>query len=179
MGIIVNQGMSYPTVLVERLAFAAGTPYEARLLRRAEGTGEQVMAPEIALVVRRALVDVVERGTAQSLRGAIQRPSGDSYVVGGKTGTGDHRYETFAPGGRLIESKVVERAATFVFLIGDRFFGTITAYVAGRQAAQYEFTSALPVHLLGILMPTLSPLLDGEAPSRAGAPAAAAGTAPR
>jgi membrane peptidoglycan carboxypeptidase len=181
MGIIVNEGTSYPTVLVERLAFATGTPYETRLLRRPEGAGERVMAPDVALVVRRALVDVVERGTAQSLRKELGRPGGGSYVVGGKTGTGDHRYETYAPGGRLIESRVVERAATFVFLIGDRFFGTITAYVAGRQAAQYEFTSALPVRLLAILMPTLSPLLESEEPPRAAAPSIAAvpATAPR
>jgi len=173
--------MSYPTLLVERLAFAARTPYEARLVQRAERAGERVMAPEVALVVRRALVDVVEQGTAQSLRARLRRPSGDSYVAGGKTGTGDHRYETFAPGGRLIESRVVERAATFVFLIGDRFFGTITAYVAGRQAAQYEFTSALPVRLLGILLPTLAPLLGAEeAPAATGVPPAAtvADTAP-
>ena len=56
---------------------------------------------------------------------------------------------------------MVDRAATFVFLIDERFFGTVTAYVAGRQAAQYEFTSALPVRVLGLLMPTLSPLISG------------------
>jgi len=64
----------------------------------------------------------------------------------------------------------VERAATFAFLIDDRFFGTVTAYVAGPKAAQYEFTSALPVRLLGILLPTLSPLIDAGAP-RTHAPA--------
>ena len=46
-------------------------------------------------------------------------------------------------------------------MIDDRFFGTITAFVPGAQAAQYEFTSGLPVRLLGALMPTLAPLLDG------------------
>ncbi|MBK6277298.1 MAG: hypothetical protein IPF57_03865 [Gammaproteobacteria bacterium] len=30
-----------------------------------------------------------------------------------------------------------------------------------RRPAQYEFTSGLPVRLLGALMPTLAPLLDG------------------
>ena len=119
------------------------------------------MAPEVAAVVRRALVDVVEKGTARGLNAALQRDGVKRHIVGGKTGTGDHRYETFAPGGRLIESRVVERAATFVFLIDDRFFGTVTAYVAGPNAARYEFTSALPVRLLGILMPALSPLIDG------------------
>jgi hypothetical protein len=56
---------------------------------------------------------------------------------------------------------VVNRVATFVFLIDDRFFGTITAFVPGAAAgAQYEFTSGLPVRVLGALMPTLAPLLD-------------------
>lgn len=161
MGIIVNGGLSSPTVLVDRLDFAADTPYETRLSRSATA-GERVMAPEVAGLLRRALVEVVEQGTAQGLRGALQRGDGGRHVVGGKTGTGDHRYETFAPGGRLIESRVVERAATFAFLIDDRFFGTVTAYVAGPKAAQYDFTSALPVRLLGVLLPVLSPLIDAE-----------------
>ncbi len=174
MGIIVNGGLSSPIVLADRLDFAADTPYETRL-RRSEATEERVMAPEVAAVVRQALVEVVEQGTARGLRGAPQRQEGGRHVVGGKTGTGDHRYETFAPGGRLIESRVVERAATFAFLIDDRFFGTVTAYVAGPKAAQYEFTSALPVRLLAILLPTLSPLIDGE--ERAGVRSDAAPTA--
>jgi hypothetical protein len=66
----------------------------------------------------------------------------------------------------------VSRAATFVFLIDDRFFGTLTAYVLGSEAADYRFTSSLPVEVLAILMPTLSPLLDGPEASRS-APAAA------
>jgi len=157
-------------VLVDRLDFAADTPYETRLSRSA-AVGERVMAPEVAAVARQALVTVVAHGTARSLNAALQRGDGGRHVVGGKTGTGDHRYETFAPGGRLIESRVVERAATFAFLIDDRFFGTVTAYVAGPKAAQYEFTSALPVRLLGILLPALSPLIDagGGADPRAGA----------
>jgi len=161
MGIVVNGGLSYPTVLIDRVDFATDTPYETSLAR-AEVAGERVMSPEVAAVVRGAVVDVVEKGTARGLNPALQRDGSMRHIVGGKTGTGDHRYETFAPGGRLIESRVVERAATFVFLIDDRFFGTVTAYVAGPTAARYEFTSALPVRLLGILMPALSPLLDSS-----------------
>ncbi len=159
MGIILNDGVSSPTVLVQQLDFAAGTPYEMSV-RRAEGSGEQVLAPEIAAVARRALIDVVDKGTARGLKSALAAREAAPHVFGGKTGTGDHRYETFAPGGRLIESRVVERVATFAFLIDDRFFGTVTAYVAGPDAARYQFTSALPVRLLAILTPALSPLLD-------------------
>jgi membrane peptidoglycan carboxypeptidase len=178
MGIIVSGGKSYPTVLIDRLDFAADTPYETSLAR-SEVAGEQVMAPEVAAVARRSLVEVVEQGTARGLNAALSREVGNRHVVGGKTGTGDHRYETFAPGGRLIESRVVERAATFVFLIDDRFFGTMTAYVAGPKAARYEFTSALPVRLLGILLPALSPLIDtGPKAAMTAARAATTGTSP-
>jgi hypothetical protein len=69
----------------------------------------------------------------------------------------------FGPGGRLIESRVINRTATFVFLIGDRFFGTVTAFVPGEAAADYGFTSSLPVQIFKELAPAFSALL-AEAP---------------
>jgi len=48
----------------------------------------------------------------------------------------------------------------FVFFIGDRFFGTMTAYVPGREAAGYGFTSSLPVQILKIMAPTLKPMIE-------------------
>jgi len=161
MGIIANDGMRYPTVMVEQLDFAAGTPYETRL-GQAGAAGQRVLQPEIAAVVRGALRDVVAQGTARGLLDFLRRDGG-RHVVGGKTGTGDHRFETYAPGGRLIHSRVVNRAATFVFEIDGRFFGNLTAYVPGKEAAKYQFTSALPVRLLGLLLPALAPVLDAPA----------------
>jgi membrane peptidoglycan carboxypeptidase len=168
MGIIVNDGVRYPTVMVEQIHFAAATPYETRMSHPG-AAGQQVLAREIAAVVRGALTDVVSHGTARSL-GELLKREGGRHVVGGKTGTGDHRFETYAPGRRLIESRVVNRAATFVFEVDDRFFGTITAYVPGREAARYQFTSALPVKLFGHLLPAMTPVLDAPP---------AAGSAPR
>lgn len=63
---------------------------------------------------------------------------------------------------RAIESRKVNRTATFVFVIGDRFFGTLTAYVHEPYAARYDFTSALSVQLLKSLAPALQPLLDDD-----------------
>ena len=60
------------------------------------------------------------------------------------------------PGGTLVSSRAVSRAATFVFMIGDRYFGTVTAYVMGEQADQYRFTSSLPVQVLKVLSPLLA-----------------------
>jgi hypothetical protein len=54
---------------------------------------------------------------------------------------------------------VVDRTATFVFFLGDRFFGTITAYVPGAIARNYHFTSAIAVQLLKAIGPQLEPFL--------------------
>ncbi|WP_143746434.1 hypothetical protein, partial [Caballeronia catudaia] len=57
----------------------------------------------------------------------------------------------------------VNRSATFVFVIGERFFGTLTAYVREPYAARYDFTSALAVQMLKSLGPELQPLFaDGQ-----------------
>jgi hypothetical protein len=70
----------------------------------------------------------------------------------------------------LISQRVVDRTATFVFFLGDRFFGTITAYVPGTVAGTYHFTSALAVQLLEALQPQLEPLLDEPASEAAPMP---------
>jgi hypothetical protein len=70
MGTIANDGLRYPTVRIERLRFGAATPYET-VLQRQSAAPERVLAPEIAAVVRRALQQVVEQGTARRLRGAL------------------------------------------------------------------------------------------------------------
>jgi len=119
-----------------------------------------VFAPEVAQTVRRALMNVVSDGTGTRFRGAYLTADGRPLIVGGKTGTGDNRFKSFGAGHHLVESRVVDRTATFVFFLGDRFYGTITAYVAGSEAAKYHFTSALAVQLLKSLTPQLQPLID-------------------
>lgn len=162
VGIIINEGIRYPMERTEWLHFADGTPYET-LLRRKADRGERVLPKEVAQAVKGCLMDVVEQGTARRARRAFVRPDGTAIPLGGKTGTGDHRYEVYGPGGQLISSRVMNRAATFVFFIGERFFGAMTAYVPGSEAASYDFTSALPVQLLKHLAPTLMPLLENRA----------------
>jgi membrane peptidoglycan carboxypeptidase len=169
MGIIVNNGVRQPTVLVDSLDFAVGTPYETRL-GRAELPTNQVLAPDIATVVRGVLTQVVEGGTARGLRPALARPGGGAHAMGGKTGTGDHRYFVYAKNGAVVESRVVSRAATFVFMLDERYFGTVTAYVPGAEAGRFHFTSGLPVRIVGLLMPTLD-ALSTPAPTTATASA--------
>jgi hypothetical protein len=105
------------------------------------------------------MVDVVENGTARRSRGVVRAPDGSVLPVGGKTGTGDNRYRVFASGGRLVESRPVNRTSTFVFFIGDRYYGVISAYVPGEVADQYHFTSALPTQVLRELGPSIEALL--------------------
>ena len=161
VGILLNDGVWQPAVRVEKLHFAANTPYETVLVA-APRPAAAVIAPEIARVVRAAMVDVVETGTAARLRGAFGDDDGVPIAIGAKTGTGDHRRKSFGPGGRLIESQAVSRTATVVFFIGDRLFGSITVYVAGNDAAAFRFTSSLPAQLLKGLAPAILPLLDGR-----------------
>jgi membrane peptidoglycan carboxypeptidase len=162
MGILVNGGMKMPVARIESLMFARHTPYETRLDYQAK-EAVRVLPAEVAEIARRSLVDVVQGGTAVRLRNALQRADGSPLQVGGKTGTGDHRFEVFGRGGQLISSRVVSRSATFVFLIGDRYFGTMMVYVPEPDAAKYKFTSALPVQILKSMSPSLMPLLRGNA----------------
>jgi membrane peptidoglycan carboxypeptidase len=159
VGILVNDGIRRPTQRLETLHFAEGTPYETRFEYRGGAVAEPVLRPEVARAARRVLVEVVEKGTARRAYQAFKLPDGTVIPVGGKTGTGDHRFETFGRGGQLLESKVMNRTATFVFFIGDRFYGALSAYVPGPEAAGYSFTSALPVQLLAALAPELMPLV--------------------
>jgi membrane peptidoglycan carboxypeptidase len=160
VGIILNNGVRYPTIRAQEIHFAKDTPYET-IFRNDVNAGEQVLPPEVAATVKRALLGVVEKGTAKRVSRAFVRSNGSVIPVGGKTGTGDNRRESYGARGRLISSQVINRTATFVFLIGDRFYGALTAYVAGPEAARYSFTSALPVQLLKTLAPKLMPLIEG------------------
>ncbi|MGR9085742.1 MAG: transglycosylase domain-containing protein [Gammaproteobacteria bacterium] len=165
LGIIQNDGVKMPIVRFDRLHYAEGTPYET-LLDKAPDQGERVFASEIARVARGALIGVVEGGTATRLRGAYTDATGKPLAIGGKTGTGDHRQQVWGEGRRLIASKFISRAATFAFFLGDRFFGVMTAYVAGDEAEKYHFTSSLPVQIVKFLNPVLTPLLNRPPASR-------------
>lgn len=143
-GIILNDGVRQPTARLERLHFAEATPWET-VVDRKPVAGERVMRPEIAAALKSAMFRVVEAGTARRAKDSVVTSDGRVIPVGGKTGTGDNRIEAVLPGGRRVEAGVLNRTATFVFIVGDRFYGVITAFVPGSKAAGYEFTSALPV----------------------------------
>ncbi len=156
MGILLNDGIAKPTIRMSRLRFAGDTPYETTMGPE-QSQGTRVMPKEVARAVLPVLAQVVQTGTAIRLAGAYK--VGDKpLVVGGKTGSGDNRFDSFGRGGGLISSRTIDRTAVFVFYIEDRFFGVITAFVPGKEAGEYEFTSSLPVAILKLLAPKIEKL---------------------
>lgn len=161
MGIIVNGGVRQSLLGVKKLHFARGMPYET-IVKLAPQSEERVLEPAVARTLQTMLAEVVEVGTARRLKGAFVRSDGTPIIVGGKTGSGDNRFETFNRQGYLLSSRALNRTAAFVFYAGDRYFGIISAFVDGSDAARYRFTSALPVTLLKILAPAITARLDGD-----------------
>jgi len=103
---------------------------------------------------------VVDAGTARRISGSFLLNDGTVLQMGGKTGTGDNRLEKVGRYGQVISSQALNRTATFVFYIGDKHFGTLTAFVEGSSADSFRFTSALPVQVLKGMVPLLLPVLD-------------------
>ncbi len=146
---------------IKDMHFGEGTPYETVLSRR-PGAGERVMHRSVARLLRAELVNVVDGGTAVRERGAVELADDTQVPVGGKTGTGDNRFKVFNASGQVLEAFTLNRTATFVFTIDDRFYGVVTAYFDGPEAAKYSFTSSLPVQVFKNLVPTVQPLLEAR-----------------
>jgi hypothetical protein len=159
VGILLNDGVRYPTARIEELHFSKGTPFETVMTRGGEPR-VRVLSPVIARLVRQQMIGVVQNGTGRRIRGGIKLVDGTVLPIGGKTGTGDNRLEEFGAHGGLIASRVVNRTAAFVFFIGDRFYGTILAFVPGQMASDYTFTSALAVQVLKDLEPRLESVVS-------------------
>jgi membrane peptidoglycan carboxypeptidase len=164
MGIIVNDGWRRPTMSIVGMRFAPDTPYQTAF-EPAPETGEHVMRTSVARILRQLLAEVVNRGTAHRLNGVFMNDDGVPTAIGGKTGSGDNRIESFARGGHLLSSRAVSRTASFVFYLDEHWFGVVTASVSGPGAEEYNFTSSLPLAVVKRLAPTLSTALR-EAPPR-------------
>lgn len=158
VGILLADGLRSPTRMITAAHFAADTPFETRL-RRAPVEGERVLSAEVARAIRGVMTEVVERGTAVRARNSVWGPDGAPLVIGAKTGTGNNRHRTYGTGGRLIEDRALNRTSTLVFFIGDRFYGSITAFAPGPSADDYGFTSSLPSQILRMAGPMLTSLL--------------------
>ncbi|HDS1698512.1 MULTISPECIES: transglycosylase domain-containing protein [Pseudomonas] len=177
VGIIQNDGIRLPTLRIDTLHFAANTPYETKLISDPD-RGVRILPVEVARALKGAMSQVVDAGTARRISGSFKLQDGTPLVMGGKTGTGDNRIESFGAGGRLIGSRSLNRTATFVFFLGDNHFGTLTAFVPGRTAEAFKFTSALPVQVLKGMAPILMPYLQPGNPNECKQPQVALHTPP-
>ncbi len=167
IGILQNDGLRMPTRSVTEYEFAKNTPYETTLnIQTPKPT--RVLAPEVARTARQALREVVQHGTARRVNNSFITHDGQTLEIGGKTGTSDHRVKRYSTGPgpkRLLETRSINRTATFAFFISDRFYGTLTVYVPGEDSANFHFTSALPAQLLSALAPALMPIIDPHTPT--------------
>lgn len=165
MGIIQNGGVRLPTVRINQLHFAKNTPYEVALINQNQtqsAVDERVMLPEVAASLKNALANVVQNGTARRLKNIFTTEQGEFLAIGGKTGTGDNRIVTQMSLGKKVATTAMNRTATFVFYLGDNYFGTLTAFVPGAKADDFSFTSALPLQVMKGMMPILAPYVQTE-----------------
>jgi membrane peptidoglycan carboxypeptidase len=154
MGLILAEGIMYPKTSISKINIGKGTPFESSFEFNG-GQKKRVLSSEVASIAKEGLLDIVSKGTAIRLKDGIK--IGDEILqVGGKTGTGDHRYVIYRGGKK--EKRVVNRTATFMFILGDRYYGVVSVLVPGIEAANFNFTSALPVQILKNLAPELENL---------------------
>lgn len=153
VGIIVNDGRRLPTQRFTKVEFAKDTPYET-ILERPVPNSSYVLHPDIAQILKESLGKVVNEGTAKRVSGIFKYKDGSLLQVGGKTGTGDNRIVSST------SSRALNRTATFVFYLGDYHFGTLTAFVTGRSANNFSFTSALPLQVLKGMVPIIEEYIN-------------------
>lgn len=167
-GIVANGGFRYPVESIHQMTFARSTPMETTVAFH-PAAGEPLLSREVTGLVYDEMLGVVRNGTGRRALHAFVLPNGQIIPVAGKTGTGDNRFKVFAAGNAMVGDRPVNRTAAFVFIIGDRLFGTVMAFVPSQNASSYEFTSALAVQILKDLAPTLQPLLS-DPPKGMGGP---------
>jgi membrane peptidoglycan carboxypeptidase len=158
IGMIQNGGKRLPTYRFTKVEFARDTPYET-IMTQPPPEPFQVLRPEVAEILKLTTGKVVSEGTAKRLLNSFQQEDGTPFAIGGKTGTGDNRIVTSTSSGHRTASRALNRTATFVFYLGDNHFGTLTAFVSGKSANAFRFTSALPLQVLKGMVPILRPYI--------------------
>lgn len=158
IGVILNGGERLPIRRIKSLEFAKATPYEVKVAYP-PAASNVVMHPDVAHALKMALADVVNKGTARRLQNAYHHADGTPLLMGGKTGTGDNRL-VIGSGGQKSKARALSRTATLVFYLGERHFGTLTAFVPGSEAKNFRFTSALPAQALKGMASILEPYLQ-------------------
>ena len=152
MGIILNNGVRVPTVLIERIRFAADTPFETIVERASCQRRKNVFSGIGRSGTWRSNRCGGDRNGSRLAR-AIVEENGAEILIGGKDRNrrSSLYYFFFA---RCHQGIPCSKSLCHVcFFIGDRFFGTMTAFVPGADAANYKFTSALSTQVMKHLSP--------------------------
>ena len=138
-----------PMPRLTRLQWGKDTPYEtgngaqARRRRARDGTGTRparcaAPSPRWSTTAPRAA------SPARSKRRTARRSSPAARPAPARSAS--------RPSARRSASRrAANRTATFTFYVGDRDSGVMTAFVPGKQAGGYEFTSALSVNVVRLL----------------------------
>ncbi|UCE01349.1 MAG: transglycosylase domain-containing protein [Candidatus Latescibacterota bacterium] len=161
VGILQNGGLRAPVLRVQAIHFGEKTPFETHF-EASPAPSERVMPEAAAEVLKQLMQDVVQNGTGRRVRGALQHTEAGRVAIGGKTGSGDNRFERFGSSGELLSSRVVNRTASFVFFLGEHHYGVVTALVPGEAARDYSFTSALALQAFKVLAPAIEPLVSND-----------------
>ena len=121
-----------PTLRIDTLHFAARHALRDACCATRRSTGEQVLPPEVAQT-RAPRAGAGGRGRhrqAPERRIHAQRTAARSWSAA-RPAPATIASKPTARAGVLLSSRVVSRSGTFVFYIGERHFGTLTAYVHG------------------------------------------------
>ena len=163
LGILVNDGVRRPTERLARFHFGAGTPFETVLER--EPATQRARAPPPRS--RRWCARSCSASCAPAPRRARARRSSSPTAASSTSAARPAPATTAssAPAFRRRAPACMSRTASFVFTVGDRFYGTVVVYVPGEAAADYSFTSSAAVQVWNHLLPSLQPLF--ERPPRA------------
>jgi hypothetical protein len=87
LGIIINEGLHTPPYLIQEITFANNTPYHTQFIRK-RVEPKKVLHAEIALIIKKALFKVVEKGTAKRVYQAFFNDEKTGLPVGGKPARG-------------------------------------------------------------------------------------------
>ena len=153
-GTLLNDGLHEKNISsIERIILAPGSEFETPF--KIEYQQERIIPRAIAIVVRKAMAGVLQKGTAVfASRHPLMR-----YVqsAGAKTGTGDNRYN----------QKPINRSAAVLSVLDSgegkaKYAICITMSVTEGDIERYNFTSKVPVRILSRIADHLSPIVANK-----------------
>ncbi len=153
-GTLLNEGMQEKNITaIERIVLAPGSEFETTF--KAQHQQEAIIPKEVAMIARKAMEGVLQKGTAifasrHPLMQFVQS-------AGAKTGTGDNRHN----------QKSVNRSAAVLSILDNgkgkaKYAVCITMSVVKGDIQRYKFTSKIPVRILSRIADHLTPIIANK-----------------